>query len=115
MRAILIDAAKREVTEVEIPGDLKSLQAAVGGYIETAVRLADEDVIFVNEEGLLQSPPTDHWFVFKGAHQPFAGNGILVGGNDDGETVAAKAPLDAIKRKVEFLTLEDVRVLAKLM
>ena len=104
MRAIIIDAVKREVREVEIENTLKSLQEVVGGYIETAHQLNNDsrDAVFVNEEGLLSQPK--NFFVYDGAHQPFAGSGIIVGCDDEGETIGCTISLDEVKSKVSFAT-----------
>lgn len=107
MRAILIAADKRQITEISIEEKPTELQAAVGGYIETAFSFDNEDTVYVNEEGLLQRPLGQHWFTITGGHQPFIGNGILIGHNEDGEAADAKSGLDEIQRAVTFLTLDE--------
>ena len=105
MKAILIDAKTREVREVSIKGDLKSLQDAVGGYIEL-VQLGDGDDLFVNEEGLLHGEV--HFFAIEGYAQPLAGNGIIVGHNGDGDTVSANLTVDWVRERVTFMTRAEV-------
>ena len=54
MRAIIINAKDRTVTETEIDGSLKSLQQIVGGLIDTVTQGLDElHHCYVNDEGLL--------------------------------------------------------------
>jgi hypothetical protein len=109
MKAILIAAAARQVTEISIEGKLEELQAAVGGYIETAFCFDNEDTVYVNEEGMLERPLGQHWFMIAGGHQPFIGNGILIGHDSDGEMADAKSSIEEIRRAVTFVSLDEVR------
>ena len=101
MKAIIIDAEKREVRETDISGDLKSLQAAVGGYIEL-VRLDDANDLYVNEEGLLHGE--QNFFEYQGAHQPFAGNGVIIGVTQEGATAPATISAEAVRGRVVFIS-----------
>lgn len=104
-RAIIIDAHKREVREDEFPdkGSLESLQKAVEGYIEL-VRIRPDVELYVNEEGLMQTP--QDFFTFDGYPQPLAGNGVIFGGK-----FAKHATLDEVRAKVKFVSLAEVRAL----
>lgn len=101
MKAILIDAKNREVKEVEIGKGIdemyKFLQCecfTIASYLEK------NDAIFVDDEGLMNGP--DVFFTYEGAHQPFAGNGLIMGCDDMGESVDCKISLDEVKTKVNF-------------
>jgi hypothetical protein len=76
MKAILIDAVKREITEVEY-GGLEDLQRMVGGYIEVAWHNRHGDVMFVDEEGKMKGHTSG--FVVQGVHDVLVGNGVVVG------------------------------------
>jgi hypothetical protein len=101
MRAILIDVAALDLREIELPKGkrLEAMQAAVGRKIELAVQLPNGDDVFVDEEGLFKQPKTG-WFTVRGAHQPFAGNGLVVGHDGRGNTIAAKISLDELRRLI---------------
>jgi uncharacterized protein DUF3846 len=87
MRAIIINAKDRTVTETEIDGSLQSLQQIVGGLIEPVYDgLDDAHHCYVNEEGLLNG--LQHFFMLRDGHQPLAGNGVIVGNG----LVSAKRP-----------------------
>lgn len=111
MRALLISAKDRAITEVE-SNTLEDLQSYVGGYIDTAHVLANNDTIFVNDEGMIHwqsgNPSFQDWFFIEGAHQPFCGNGILVGSNDCGETTPALTSADDLRARVKFMSTADV-------
>lgn len=94
MRAIIIDAKQRQIREIEVNGTLACLQAAVGGLIEEAFMTGLPDVLFVNEEGLING--TKYGFILEGAMQPLIGDGIIIGHDGRGGLVDAKVSLDAI-------------------
>ena len=110
MRAIKIDSISKTVSEVEIDEEnsLAGMQAIVDGLIEQALELENGDALFVNEEGLLLGPK---WFFeIEGGHQPYAGNGVIVGTNySTGDSIDAETPINKIKSMVKFLSLDEVR------
>lgn len=113
MKAILIDAKNREVKEVEITGDLESWYETIGcQMVECALYFDEHDSIMVDEEGLFNSECNEFFFV-NGGHQPFAGNGLVVGTDDMGEAVDTKISLDEVKSKVKFMDRFDAYMWAK--
>lgn len=107
MRAIVINAKDRTVTEAEIDGSLKSLQEIVGGLIEPVYDgLDDQHHCYVNEEGLLDGP--QHFFMYRDGHQPLAGNGVILSSTDDGDEAPCTLPLEWVKERVTFMDLAAV-------
>lgn len=119
MRAIYVDAEKREVREVELEhghrrdvagrgAHLRDLQRLVGGFITIALVLGNGDTLYVDDEGLLKSP--ENFFYIAATGQPFAGNGVLVGpATRGGYDSAALSTLDAVRAAVTFIDLAQVR------
>ena len=104
MRAIIINAEDRTITETDIDGSLKSLQQIVGGLIEPVYQgLDDNHHCYVNEEGLLNNP--QHFFMFRDGHQPLAGNGVILSSNDDAGEAPYILSLDWVKERVTFMDL----------
>lgn len=99
MKAILIDAKKREVLEIETTGDLADLQKLVGGYIELVRVIPDED-LYVNEEGLLHGEK--HFFRVDGFDQWLAGNGVILRHNGEGGQCATGLNAEAVRAIVKF-------------
>ena len=105
MRAIIINAETRTISETEIDGSLKSLQRIVGGLIQPVYDgLDDHHHCYVNEEGLLNNRL--HFFFFKDGHQLLAGNGVIVASTDDGDEAACTLALDWVKERVTFMDLD---------
>jgi len=108
MRAIIINPENRTITETEIDGSLRTLQQIVGGMIEPVYQgLDDNHHCYVNEEGLLCDP--QHFFMFKGGHQPLAGHGVILSTTDDGGEAPCILSLDAVEERVTFMDLEAAR------
>lgn len=114
MKAIFIDATKRQVSEVEI-SDTNTLNAwykVIGcDMVEIATYINDkDDSIMVDEEGLLKPLQSDSpFFAFEGAHQPFAGNGLIVGQDNEGETTPPTVTVKDVESKITFLTFAEAR------
>ncbi len=101
MKAILIDSINKEVKEVEIGKGIDEMYKFLQCECFTVASYLDkEDAIFVDDEGLMNG--TDVFFTFEGAHQPFAGNGLIMGCDDMGESVDCKVDIDEVKNKVKF-------------
>ena len=101
MKAILIDSINKEVKEIEIGKGIDEMYKFLNCEIFTiASYLPKNDAIFVDDEGLMNG--TDTFFTYEGAHQPFAGNGLIMGSNSKGESVDCKIDLNEVKKKVNF-------------
>jgi hypothetical protein len=104
MKAILINPQALTVTAVDIgEGKLDDLKKAMAheGLIDI-VRLGDVDMI-VDDEGLLAD--NIHTFTFKGLKSPFAGNSLVVGHDDEGNTTALPAYVtaDLVQSRIVWL------------
>lgn len=109
MKAYLIrteNAPHFEVIEVDIPkGNNKAIYALLGEeteLMEGAHRFDNNDIIYVDEEGLFHRKSGA--FSFDGSH-PFHGNGLVCGGNDEGGSEDVKTSIEEIRAKVEFFLL----------
>lgn len=112
-KAILIDAANREIREIEYSGtygDPRSLQNIIGGYIELAWTFDNGDVLFVDEEGMFK--PQRHFFRLSGYPngRPFAGSGVIVGSeqyNKHGDYLHTDPPASKIPNLSRMVTFLD--------
>jgi hypothetical protein len=115
-KCIFINSKERTITEVP-DNSYPKLSEMVEGSIELAMQFPNDDVLYVNEEGMLIG--LDYWFIFEGGHQPFAGNGVLCGadrndGDNEGEqTYPPSFSVDDVRTRVRFPTIEQVRAWAR--
>jgi len=111
MKAILIDSVNREVKEVDVT-DYKSYYPLINCECFTVVNFGkDNDSIFVDDEGLLKDP--ENFFMFRGSN-PLAGNGLILGTDSKGESIAPKITLEQVKEAVKFLDYMEVAIMNKL-
>lgn len=110
MKAILIDVFNKTVTQIKLDNNKDMLDqwyhVIKADIVEVAHYITDYDSILVDEEGLLKS--CDHFFFYEGAHQPFAGNGLIVGVDKEGETVDCDISAKEVENNVQFLSRQDV-------
>jgi hypothetical protein len=101
----LIDPAAMSIAPWLYNGDWRTIAPAIriGQSPFTIVHIDDGDVIYVDDEGLLK--PLDWFFAIKGGHQPFAGCGLVLGSDEDGESVSAKIALHELKRRILHLRI----------
>lgn len=124
MKCIKIDVVAKEVYEIEIDGDLQSMYDALGlecDMIEKAFYLpivsavestSRMDACMVDEESLVKGDD-----YIKGAfafhknrgntYGPYFNNGIIIGCDTDGNTVAHRQIFDKIKESVQFFELDN--------
>jgi hypothetical protein len=110
MRAILIDAVNQNIEEVNLDEGKDMLQqwynTLDADMVEVALYIDKYDSILVDEEGLLK--PCDHFFSYHGGHQPFAGNGLIVGIDDEGWTVDCNIDIEEVVHNVKFHSREEI-------
>lgn len=99
MKAFLIDPFNRTITEVEHNGDFHQIYEFLQITTPfTVVALGEEygrDSIFLDDEGLYAKD--QRYFLLAGYPQPLAGRGLVLGCDDEGETVAPqKVTLDEL-------------------
>lgn len=103
MKAYWINSEAMQVVSVPYSG-LADLKRMVGGYIECAKHWPNGDVLYVDEEGMLKNYA--YGFEIEGGHQPFFGNGVLVGrelGHDTADTADPTVTLGELAQQIEFL------------
>jgi hypothetical protein len=69
----------------------------------------DHDSIMVDEEGLFTMDNNSKFFSVVGGHQPFIGNGLVVGVDNRGNSVDPCISVEEVRSKVKFHTLSEVR------
>ena len=110
VRAILIDAFKQEVRDVQHNAsdsrDIYRLLSHDTMPVECVAcvdhkALQKRESIFVDDEGLLK--PCKAFFRLPGFDQFIAGNGLILGMDSEGDTMAATSHLETIRALVSFL------------
>lgn len=111
IEAIFIDSKNGEVVAVSLTGGmdsrLKELQIKLDCRLIDAVRLPNGDVIYVDDEGLFDGK--EDFFCIRGAKQPLAGSGVIMGTTRGGKDAKPKTTLEWVKDNLIFT---DIHTLA---
>lgn len=107
MRAILIDPFTRTIDAIETDASLDDLYKILHVDMITVVSFDREHAMILDDEGLLKGKEEQAYFWVKGAEQPFAGRGLIVG-DDYGENRAATIGIDKVREVVKFLDNDQV-------
>jgi hypothetical protein len=101
MKAIFIDATKREVSEVQIEGMQDQVYVLLDCLSVVALSHAIGDKLWIDNRGAHKVQK--NCFMF-GEHQRIVGNGLLVGFNDDnGEYCDVLTTLEDVEKIVAFV------------
>lgn len=102
MRSYLIDPHTQQITEVEHNGDYRQIYEFIQARPFTVVTINDKrDGIFVDDEGLYREG--QRFFKLEGYEQPIAGRGLVLGCDDEGETVAPTITLSELKGRISWV------------
>jgi len=104
MRAILIDPVAETVMEVEHNGDYRNIYDLIDCETFTVVGIDNDDAIYVDDEGLLKDDPK-HFFMFSGYAQPLAGKGLILGTDEEGNSVSPIISIEEVIERVTFVRL----------
>jgi hypothetical protein len=112
MKAILINVHDETVKQVEVADDnvLKSwYKLLICSMVQVAHYFNEKDSIMCDEEGLFTMNDDSKFFTVVGGHQPFIGNGLVVGVDPmDGVSVDPCITVEEVRSKVKFHTMNEV-------
>ena len=101
-KAILIDVQAQTITETQI-GHYSDIYAKIGSGCHTfacPVEFDNGDSLYIDDEGLYHDPKG--CFVMKGWAVPVVGNAIILGSDEEGESVDCQSTIEAIQSQVKF-------------
>jgi hypothetical protein len=99
--AILIDPFARLVTEVTWNGDYRHIYELIGADCYDCARINGKgDGVFVDDEGLFKEEQAFFWH--EDYPQPLAGKGLILGCDDEGESVRPHTTIEEVRSKVSF-------------
>ncbi len=103
MKGYKIDSINRQVTEVELSSDYRDIYNVVNCETFACPYItAENDALYCDDEGLLK--PVEGFFLLEGYSQPIAGNGLILGTDDEGDSADARVDLETLKSRVKFMT-----------
>ena len=103
IKAILIDVYEKEIREVDYDGTLDFIYFNLACRTFDVVSVDDVNGIFVDDEGLLRQ--NQLYFEYSASDRVFqlAGNGLILGVDDEGNSISPTLTIEDVKSKVNFL------------
>jgi len=103
MKAILIDVENQKVTAVLHDDTLESIYKHVDCRTFDVVNIDGVNSIYVDDEGLFVEDQL--YFKYTGTTDSvsLAGNGLILGVDDEGETISPTLMLEEVEQAVTFL------------
>jgi hypothetical protein len=103
LKAIKIDSERQELSVVNVPNGLESIYKLIGcSMIESATYIGN-DCVYVDEEGIFNNRGMIAFaFEVKGGHQPFLGNGLVVGTDAEGNTISPEITIEQLRPMISF-------------
>lgn len=103
MKAYLIDPFTQTVSEVEYSGNYQDIYEFIDCDTFTCVDInEDGDTVFVDDEGLINGKPQE-FFAIRNYPQPLAGKGLVLGTDEEGESVSPVSSIEDIRSKIEWI------------
>lgn len=109
MKAFLIDPFQKQISEIEYSGIYQDIYSLLDIDLFTVVTITgDRDAIFVDDEGLLKDPEKQSFFYVSHesgilhGHVMLAGKGLVLGCNNDGESVEPKITIELLKERIHW-------------
>ena len=105
MRAILINPMQESIRHISYDGDPKSIYRILQCTLYEAVYPFDNgDTLWIDEEGLLKE--SNFAFDILGSNEEYygtyLGSAMILGVDDEGESIECKSKLDDIKSIIKF-------------
>jgi len=99
MKGILINAFDETVKEVVMTGNYKEIYTLVECSTFDCADIDEDNTLYVDDEGLLKE--TNRYFSIYG--RDYAGNGLIIGNNDEGESIDSTLTVEQVKDMISFL------------
>ncbi len=106
--AYLITPSERTVQRVRV-SDYKDIYHWIGADCFDVARFAENgDGVFVDDNGLLVQRPADDFFSIDDYPEPLAGRGLVMGVDNEGESIAPKTTWERFCVLVQCVTIMRV-------
>lgn len=113
-KALKIDVVNRTVTEIQV-GGIKSWYEAIGNgcsLVQLPVQFENDDQMFCDEEICLRPVDIKGAFMLNGWRTCIVNNALILGSDDEGESVDAKTPIEDILGQIRWFNEVEAKTYA---
>jgi hypothetical protein len=110
-KAIKIDVQTKSIYLVELSDDYNDIYTKIGNGCTTfavPITFDNQDSIFCDDEALLRPDDIKGGFIFKGWNYPIIGNAIILGCDEEGESVDAMTEMSDLP-SIHFLNEQEAK------
>ena len=105
MKALLIDVKSQSIRQIEIGEHYTEISKAIGCDVFAAPHIMhNNDTLYCDDEGLLKNP--ENFFLLDSYPQPIAGNGLILGCDNEGESTDVSMSLIELSSRVTFMDMQ---------
>ena len=104
MKAFVVDPFNQKIEPVIYTGDYKDISKLIeasSGLFDVVRLYANQDVAFVDDEGLYVE--NQKFWIHKNYPTPLAGKSLILGTDDEGDSISPATPIEQLKDDVRFI------------
>lgn len=116
-KAIKIDVEKQSVYEIEIGDDFREIYPHIGNgcsLFTVPVQFENGDSLYADDEGLLHQEMIGG-FIMENWRCPIVGNAIILGTDDEGDSIDYKSNIPDIEKRIDWLSKSQAELYKKVM
>ena len=105
-KALLINVSEKTITQIELGTHFGEISKTIGNGCEhfcCPYSFSNEDSMYADDESLLRIDSIKGGFVMEGYHGTIVGNAIILGTDDEGDSVDVKHTCDEIAERIIFI------------
>jgi len=107
MKAILINPENKTVIQIELEKGIDAIYKQLDCDVFTApVVFENDDTLYCDDEGLFK-PEMIGGIIYPDWSYPIVGKSLIIGTNDEGESVDCKSTIDDIKKGLTWVSKEE--------
>lgn len=114
-KALKINVEKQTIESVEI-NDYKDIYAKIGNgcqLFEIPLEFENGDGLYCDEESLLRGQDIKGGFMMPDWRIPIVGNAIILGCDEEGDSISCKSTISEFEGKVKFFDAKTCQEYAK--
>lgn len=105
-KAIKINVETKKLEYITLGDDYKEIYGAIGNGCDTfcvPISFENEDSMFADDESLLRENDIKGGFIMDDWHSPIVGNAIILGTDDEGNSVDCQTKIEDIESQITFI------------
>lgn len=101
MISYLIDPHKKQIKQVNYNGDFQSIYMHIKAGMFGVVSLYQGESLFIDDMGLEKQ--NQSFFIHKNYPTPIAGTSLLLGTDENGESIASSKTIEELQNDIVFI------------